>query len=382
MDKAGRKHQLRILLLEDNPDDRELVADTLRHEGLDCKLFFTQTEEEFEHALTSEKLDLVMSDFTLPSYDGVSALAATKKLQPEIPFIFLSGTIGEERAVEMLKSGATDCVLKNNLHRLVPAVRRALSEASERSNRRVAEDALKVLAGQLRALAARLQSTREEERLRIAREIHDELGEALTSQKLGLMWIRQRLNSLAQADALDPVFEKIDFLRTSVDGTAGRVRRLCTELRPPILDDLGLPAAIEWQAREFQSRTNITCDLVANLEELELDATDAVAIFRIFQEILTNVARHAGASRVTVEVKSDAGHFSLKVVDNGRGISPEKVTGGGSLGLVGMRERVLLLGGSLDLHGIAGQGTSVTVSVPLKTNHQNQPTAKSKGNGI
>ena len=382
MDKTGRKHPLRILLLEDNSADRQLVADTLRHDGLDCILIYAQTEAEFEHALTDEKLDLIMSDFTLPAYDGVSALTATKRLQPETPFIFLSGTIGEERAVEMLKSGATDCVLKNNLHRLVPALRRALSEAGERTKRRTAEDAVKVLAGQLRALAARLQSTREEERLRISREIHDELGEALTSQKLGLMWIRQRLNSLEQAATLEPVLEKIDFLRTSVDGTAGRVRRLCTELRPPILDDLGLPAAIEWQAREFQSRTNINCDMNANIEELDLEGPDAVAIFRIFQEILTNVARHAHATRVTVQVKADDGSLLLKIADNGRGISPEKINGGGSLGLVGMRERVLLLGGSLDLHGIPGEGTTVTVRVPLKINHQKQPIANSKGKGI
>jgi signal transduction histidine kinase len=380
MEKAGRKKVLRILHLEDNPDDRQLVADTLRLDGLDCKLTFTQTEAEFESALKGEKFDLVMSDFTLPSYDGVSALAATKKLQSETPFIFLSGTIGEERAVEMLKSGATDCVLKDNLQRLVPALRRALAEAGEKSKRRAAEDALKLLAGQLRALAGRLQSTREEERLRISREIHDELGEALTSQKLGLMWIRQRLNSLEQADTLGPVFEKIDFLRSSVDGTAGRVRRLCTELRPPILDDLGLPAAIEWQAREFQSRTNIPCEIIENVEDLELEGQAAVAIFRIFQEILTNVARHANASRVTVKVKVQAGAFLLEVSDNGRGISPEKMNGDGSLGLVGMRERLLLLGGSLQLQGTPGRGTIVTVNVPLQIKNQNRPAAVSKGN--
>lgn len=381
MEKAAGHHSLRILLLEDNPADRQLVAATLRHEGFDCKLIFTQTEDEFESALRTEKLDLVMSDFTLPTYDGVSALAATKRLQPEIPFIFLSGTIGEERAVEMLKSGATDCVLKNNLHRLAPAVHRALAEADEKAKRRAAEEALKLLAGQLRALADRLQSTREEERLRISREIHDELGEALTSQKLGLMWIRQRLGSLGLADTLGPIFEKIDFLRSSVDGTAGRVRRLCTELRPPILDDLGLPAAIEWQAREFQSRTNIPCEILANIEELELAGPAAVAIFRIFQEILTNVARHAQATRVTVEVKSEDGTLLLKVTDNGRGISPERINGGGSLGLVGMRERALLLGGVLHLHGVPGKGTTVTVSVPLKNHNQNHSTPQLKENG-
>jgi signal transduction histidine kinase len=380
MDKMGGKNSLRILHLEDDPADRQLVADTLRRDGLDCKFTYAQTRKEFEAALRDGEFDVIMSDFTLPAYDGTSALAAAHKLHPETPFILLSGTIGEERAVKMLKSGATDCVLKENLLRLGTALRRALSEADERRQRWVAEEASRILAEQLRALAGRLQLTREEERLRISREIHDELGEALTSQKLGLMWIRQRLNTLAAADSLTPVFEKIDFLRTSVDGTAGRVRRLCTELRPPILDDLGLAAAIEWQAREFQSRTNIPCEIVENIEEMELTGGMAVGIFRIFQEILTNVARHANATKVMVKVKIGGGNFSLKVSDNGKGISPEKLTGDGSLGLVGMRERVLLLGGSLTLRGTPGKGTEVAITVPLKT--ENPMATHLKGIGV
>src|SRR5580693_3969651 len=200
MDEA--KKPLRILSLEDDADDRRLLSATLSRDGLNCDLVFARNAKEFQSALCKGKFDLILSDYTIPDYDGVSALTAAKISQPETPFILVSGTIGEERAVRMLKSGATDCVLKDNLGRLGTVVCRALAEAEEREKRRTAEQALREQAGQLRALAGRLQASREEERMRISREIHDELGEVLTSQKLGLMWIKQRLNTLNLPDAL------------------------------------------------------------------------------------------------------------------------------------------------------------------------------------
>jgi signal transduction histidine kinase len=374
-DMEDVRKPLRILSLEDDPDDRQLMAATLEEDGLDCELVYAQTAPEFEAALGRETYDLIVSDFTLPAYGGLSALAAVKKIQPETPFILVSGTIGEERAVLMLKSGATDCVLKNHLARLGTAIRRALAEAEERTRRRRAEEALRDQAEQLRALAGRLETTREEERMRISREIHDELGETLTSQKLGLMWIRQRLAALKQPETLEPVFQKIDFLGSLADGTAGRVRRLCTELRPPILDDLGLPAAIEWQAREFQARTNIQCHIDPDDVVVDFKDERATALFRIFQEILTNVARHANATRVDVELRAEEGNLTLEVRDNGRGIAKEKKPGRVlSLGIVGMRERATMLGGQLAIHGKPGKGTTVTVSIPLQASqHDAQP---------
>ena len=358
---------LRILSLEDDANDRRLMAAMLERDGLDCELVSAQSRKEFETGLKREKYDLIMSDFTLPDYDGREALQAAKKAQPETPFILISGTIGEERAVEMLKSGATDCVLKDKMGRLGAVVRRALAEAEERVKLRAAEEAVRTQARQLRALAGKLEAGREEERIRISREIHDEFGEALTSQKLGLMWIRQRLAGLPQpAETMEPLISKIDFLSTLADGTAKRVRRLCTELRPPILDDLGLPAAVEWQAREFQARTNIQCHVNPDDTASDLKNEPATAVFRIFQEILTNVARHAGATRVEVVLKEDDENLMLQVTDNGKGIPDHKLAGGGSLGLLGMRERASLLGGRLAIHGSPGRGTSVNVSIPLR----------------
>lgn len=376
MDEAQKS--LRILSLEDDANDRQLLAATLSRDGLQCALVFASSASEFESALVEEKFDLIMSDFTLPDYDGVSALAAARKAQPETPFVLVSGTIGEERAVRMLKSGATDCVLKDSLARLSTVLKRALAEAEERKKRRQAEEALREQAVQLRALTGRLEASREEERMRISREIHDELGEALTSQKLGLMWIKQRLHGLKEPEPMKPemlkqVIEKIEFLGTQTDGTAKRVRRLCTELRPPILDDLGLTAAIEWQAREFQNRTSIECVIHPDSVTVELEPEPATALFRIFQEILTNVARHAKATRVDVELMANNGHLILEVKDNGRGIPENKLAGGISLGILGMRERAVLLGGKLGIRGTAGKGTTVIVSIPIKNNHHAKP---------
>src|SRR5689334_5257971 len=153
---------------------------------------------------------------------------------------------------------------------------------------------------QLRALAARLQDAREEERIRISRDIHDHLGEMLTGVKLGLGWIRVVLEREGEELPRAALLEKIAAIGSLANDTAGRVRKLCTELRPAVLDDLGLVPAIEWQAREFQTRTNIRCETQFGVEHVACNPDQATAIFRIFQEILTNVGRHAEASSVEV----------------------------------------------------------------------------------
>src|SRR5882724_10114609 len=217
MEEVSAKTSLSILCLEDNPNDRQLMEVALAGDGLNCRFTHVEERKEFEAALKQKKFDLIVSDFTLPSYDGRSALSVVRELQPETPFILFSGTIGEERAVEFLKSGATDCVVKDNFERLGSVVRRALREAEERAKRKNAEEALRAQASQLRALAARLQASREEERILISREIHDELGEVLTAQKLGLSWIRNRLSLGGETIPWKQVFEKIDMLGTLAD---------------------------------------------------------------------------------------------------------------------------------------------------------------------
>lgn len=228
------------------------------------------------------------------------------------------------------------------------------------TERKEAEEQLERSLEQLRALSARLQSVREEERTRIAREIHDELGQAMTGLKMDLAWLARQLPTDAPS-----LRQKVASMSHLVDETIQVVRRISTELRPGVLDDLGLLAALEWQAQDFQTRTGIRCRLVTTVEELELDADRSTALFRIFQETLTNVARHAQATEVTVRLDVCEDHLILEVKDNGVGISSQALADSHSLGLLGMRERALLFGGSVEVRGEPERGTTVTVRIPV-----------------
>jgi len=224
-----------------------------------------------------------------------------------------------------------------------------------------AEEQLRRSRGQLRALAAHLQSVREEERARIAREVHDELGQVLTGLKFDLAWLARGLPVDSMA-----LREKTRGMLSLVDSTIHTVQRIFTELRPSVLDELGLVAAIEWQAQEFQRRTGIECHVSTELTDLSLAGETSTAFFRICQESLTNVARHADATRVTVRLIADDAHLILSVKDNGKGITEQERTRAASLGLLSMQERAFLLGGELTIVGEPGGGTTVTVRMPLR----------------
>jgi len=236
------------------------------------------------------------------------------------------------------------------------------------TERREAMAALQESREQLRALAAHLESVREEERTRMAREIHDELGQALTGLRIDLSWLATKLQPQQAALA-----DRIAGMREQVDGTIRTVRRLATELRPGVLDALGLVAAMEWQAQEFQARTGIRCEFVSHVPDAELDREQSTALFRILQEALTNVARHAGASGVRTSLEGDADSLVLVVKDNGRGIAESEINSHKSLGLLGIRERVHLLGGSVCIVGSTGSGTTVTVKIPLRRSAEETP---------
>jgi signal transduction histidine kinase len=352
--------ELRILLLEDNAPHAELVEHFLRDGGLKFQLTRVETRDAFIDQIEHHPPDMILSDYALPAFDGYAALALAKQRVPNIPFIFVTGTMGEEVAIETLKNGATDYVLKTRLARLGPAVQRALRESADRRERQRAEDKLRRSLDQLRALTSYLQYVREEERTRIAREVHDELGQALTGLKLDMSWLAARLGRNAR-----PVQDKVKTMVDHIDETIQTVRRIATELRPGILDSLGLVAALEWQANEFQSRTAIPCHVVATVDDSQLPQQFATVFFRIYQETLTNIIRHANATRVDVRLAKEAGALVLSVIDNGRGISEEEIANTRSIGLVGMRERAMLIGGEMILHGSPGKGTTMTLRVPL-----------------
>jgi len=210
---------------------------------------------------------------------------------------------------------------------------------------------------ELHALNAQLQSVREEERTRLARELHDELGQSLTAIKIDVA-------ALKNAPVPEPQRQRIDAILRLVDHTIHSVRRISTELRPGILDDLGLVAAVEWAAEEFQARTRIECRVAMPEPNPTVDPALATALFRIFQETLTNVARHARATQVTIGLRQESAHLSLEVSDNGHGIHEEQSSAPTSLGILGMRERALLLGGDFSIGVAPSGGTLVRVRLP------------------
>ncbi len=213
---------------------------------------------------------------------------------------------------------------------------------------------------QLRALSQYLQAAREEERTFIAREIHDELGQELTALKMDLAWLSRQL-----PPEQTHLVQKTAAISDMVDGTIQTVRRVASQLRPGLLDDLGLVAALEWQAGEFQARTGIACSLNLPDNITELSQDQATAMFRVFQETLTNIARHAQATRVRIALKEHPDGIQLTVRDNGIGITADQLADQRSLGLTGMRERIQAFGGTLEFKSAPGKGTTVRAKIPV-----------------
>lgn len=230
----------------------------------------------------------------------------------------------------------------------------------EIAERKHAEEQFKETLDQLRALAARLQSVREEERASMAREIHDELGQACTAIKMDLALIGRKITTKQTQ-----LRAKIESSMQLVDDMIVTLRRIASDLRPRALDDLGLAAALEWQGQEFEKRTGIQCHLVLPLEPLNLDPERSTAIFRIFQESLTNVTRHSQATSVEASLEIAADQLIFRVHDNGKGFDPEEAKAKKSLGLVGMQERALLLRGEVRIEGVPGSGTTLVLRIPL-----------------
>jgi PAS domain S-box-containing protein len=230
----------------------------------------------------------------------------------------------------------------------------------EIAERRHTEEQFKETLDQLRALAARLQSVREEERASIAREIHDELGQACTAIKMDLALIGRKITKRQTQ-----LRAKIESSMGLVDEMIVTLRRISSDLRPRALDDLGLAAALEWQGQEFEKRTGIKCHLVLPHEPLNLDPERSTAVFRIFQESLTNVARHSQATSVEARLEIEEDQLIFRVHDNGKGFDPEEVKAKKSLGLVGMQERALLLKGEVTIEGIPGSGSTMILRIPL-----------------
>ena len=238
--------------------------------------------------------------------------------------------------------------------------------ASQKEKLKILEEGkqqLKESHDKLRQLAAHLQSVREEERTHIAREIHDELGQMLTALKMDVALLQRKVKNVNPN--LNEAVNDMQAMSGLIDDTIKSVRKIATELRPEILDELGIKDAIEWETQIFRNRTGIECEFITNLNEQNLERDQATALFRILQETFTNIARHASATEVIVTLNHEDNELIMEITDNGKGITDAETQGEKSLGILGMRERTMLLGGEFKIQGISGKGTKVIVRIPI-----------------
>lgn len=495
---------IRVLLIEDSQDDAELILLELAGAGFDICCTRVETGAAMRAAIEGGSWDVAISDYSLPRFNAREALAVLREADADIPFLIVSGCIGEESAIALMKEGVSDFVMKDKLARLAPAIKRQLGEADMRRSHRKAQEALraneKLLSGitaalgegllvlnnsgellfmnpeaerllgwtqselsgrnvgklahsqnpvdicspgfdywlaetlnnggifrteedafwrkdgtlmlvsivvsavmqngepvaavvvfrdigsrkqaerdllesqrQLRELTSYLQTVREEERTRIARELHDELGQMLTGVKLDAMWLAAHLPTKNLGIA-----NKVASMSRLIDETLDAMRRVASDLRPVMLDDLGLAAAVEWLAEDFGARTgiNVHLDLNVDLEQGMCKCQEAgnlnpevsTAAFRIVQECLTNVARHADAEHLLISLDCDDEKIMLLLSDDGKGLSPGNENKRDSYGIIGMRERAHGLGGRLNLFSIPGGGTAVLAILPVNIN--------------
>lgn len=356
---------VRLLHLEDAELDHALVVAHLRRGGLALRVQRVDTPEQFAEALR-QSWDLVISDYHLPGFSGLDALRQLREHEARsasgpVPFILVSGQIGEDTAVEAMRNGASDYLLKNNLSRLAVAADHALAAAATHRARLQADRELAESRRQLSALAQHLQTSVEAERSAIAREIHDDVGGTLTALKFELDWIRRHA---AEPDVKLRASEALETVTHAIEAS----QRIMQNLRPAILEQ-GLVAALQWLTQRFESRTGIVTVLrlpdTTGLPLPALPAGVALVAYRTVQEALTNVGKHAAAAQVVVDLALTGGVLSLEISDNGRGLASADLAKASSFGIRGLRERAATVGGWIDLSSRVGVGTSLILSVPL-----------------
>jgi len=448
---------LRVLIVEDSELDAQLLLRHLRHGGCDPDWRRVETAAELTSALAAADWEVIISDYRLPDFTGLDALKLVQSCGRDIPFILVSGAIGEEQTAAVMKAGASDFLLKDRLARLAPAIIHELEAATVRRQRIQAEAALRESHGQLEArvgertaeLSAanqaleseimrrqqaeeerkqvlwQLNKVEETERSRISRELHDRLGQDLTALKLSIQWLQKQcpfaadvstpLSQLTGPEGRDCIvrelhtrwgqnspavqhclqwLEKIPSecpfasgVRDAVtrmeeftDSLMREIHRLAWELHPAVLDDLGLDAALQQYLAEWSEHGGLKVDFHSHgMADRRLPLEFETALYRVTQEALTNVLRHAQARRVSVLLERRADHVSLIVEDDGVGFAPEAVLQSSGirnkLGLLGMQERIRLAGGTLELESTPDRGTTVFVRVPLERKLTKEPGA-------
>jgi signal transduction histidine kinase len=356
-DKPSEPKTLRLLHLEDSEADHILTLAHLNRGGLSVDAVRIDSEAEFLAALDpAEHWDVIVSDYNLPGFSGLVALDLLKASNRPIPFILVSGEIGEETAVAAMRNGAHDYLLKNNLSRLVPSVLHAVEVHEVHMARLRADRELGASKQRGHELVQHLQTSVEGERAAIAREIHDDVGGSLTAIKFDLAWIARHSDS---AEVQARVNSALETVSHAIEAS----QRIMHNLRPAILEQ-GLVAALQWMTSRFERRTGIACQFRSRHAHLSLPAGVPLVAYRTAQEALTNVSKHANATEVNIDLSLAGGVLSLEVSDNGRGLNPVDLAKTRSFGIRGLHERAGTVGGWVDLSRGPG-GTTLILSVPL-----------------
>ncbi|MDE2369955.1 MAG: response regulator [Burkholderiales bacterium] len=357
---TGTGNRLRLLHLEDSEPDHALVLAHLARGGVAVDAERVETPAAFAAAL-DRPWDIVLSDYHLPGFTGLDALQVLREKSftdgRAPPFILVSGQIGEDSAVEAMRNGAADYLLKQNLTRLAPAVEHAVAAARTHRARIAADRDLEASRKRLSELAQHLQTSVEAERLAIAREIHDDVGGSLTALKFELDWIRRHADSPAIEQR---ALSALETVTSAIEAS----QRIMQNLRPAILEQ-GLSAALQWMTSRFEKRTGVVSEFRCNDEPAALPAGVPLVAYRTAQEALTNIGKHAQATRVVVDLSCTGGVLSLEISDNGRGLSSADLAKARSFGIRGLHERASTVGGWVDLSSGPG-GTTLILSVPLR----------------
>jgi signal transduction histidine kinase len=359
---------LRVLIVDDSAPDAGLLLHQLRRDGFTPTWQRVENAPDLRAALTAGEWDVVLCDFSMPGFSGPEALQLVRASGKDIPFILVTGTIGEEAAVGMMKAGAQDFLLKDHASRLGPAIRRELREAQGRRQQRADAQAridsqrkLEAANRHLRQLSGKIMQVQERERELLSRGLHDDVGQALTGLQLQLEALRRRSSSAADLKSIDDSVQ-------IVGQVLAQVRDLSLDLRPPQLDILGLAAALRWYAeRKVTAVPGLALQFTAqSLPPLHVDTE--TSCFRIVQEAMTNVLRHAQATEVALDITQDGGQLCIAITDNGRGFDVrgtyERALRGESLGVLNMQERAGMVGGRVEVDSAPGR-TQIQVLMPV-----------------
>ncbi|HEX4596339.1 MAG TPA: response regulator [Burkholderiaceae bacterium] len=354
---AAEGASVRLLVVEDSELDFELLIAMLARDGPPLRAERVEDEDGMRAALARGAVDAVLTDHNMPRFDSFAALKLAKAADPDLPVLVVSGEMSEDLAVAALHAGADDFILKSRLFRVGPALMRSLGAAAQRRAGRAAAAALADSEARLRELTRHLESAKEEERRRIAGEIHDDIGSMLTALRFEAVALGRQLQHQSVDAPRVPVM--LDLIGQLVAAS----HRIQHKLRPPVLD-AGLVAALQWLVRSFADRTGVQARFESNREDIPLSADGSAALYRAAQEALANVSKHAQAKHVTVQLFTSAAEVSLEVSDDGVGFDSAVLRSTPGFGLRALLERARGLDGWAEVSSIPERGATLMFSIP------------------